>query len=223
VATVNKKFKLETFVTPPGIARQAFLNKPSTKYDAAGVFSVKLEYDPADVSEHIERFNRLIEERVAEEIRKNPKIKKIIKTASPFAPVLDDEGDETGRITLNFKRKHKQELKDGSIKINKVKLLDGDGNAVTEDIWSGSTLQARYFITPYFSEKDKEVGVSLKLTHVLVIDLVSGGEGNDDPESLGFGKVEGGYKAPKKTSTAPTDDEDEMSGEDSGEDDNADF
>jgi len=219
-----KKFTLETFVTPPGIARQAFLNKPSTKYDPNGVFSVKLEYDPADVAEHIERFNRLIEEKVAEEIRKNPKIKKIIKTASPFTPVLDDEGDETGKIILNFKRKHKQKLPDGSVKVNKVKLIDGAGNAVTEDIWSGSTLQARYFITSYFSEKDKEVGVSLKLTHVLVIDLVSGGDGSDDPESLGFGKVEGGYKAPKKTSATAVDEGgDEANDEDSGEDDNTDF
>lgn len=223
MAYPTKRTKLETFVTPPGTARMAFLNQPSTKFDPDGVFSVKLEFDPAAVADHIERFNRMIEERVAEEIRRDPKIKKIIKTVSPFAPVLDDDGDETGKITLNFKRKHKQKLPDGSVKINKVGLLDSEGTAVTEDIWSGSTLAARYFANTYFSPKDKEVGVSLKLTHVLVIDLVSGGSGDNDPESLGFGKVEGGYKAPKKTASTTTADDEDASDTDEDAETSADF
>ena len=216
------KFKLETFTTPVGIARMAFLNKPSTKFNADGVYSVKLVFEPGEVSGLITKAEKMIEDKVAEVIKEDPKVKKIIKTAKVYQPDLDDEGDETGKIILNFKRNAKTKLKDGSIKVNKVKLIDAEGNLVTDEIWSGSKLAARFFMSAYYIPKDKEVGISLKLTHVLVVDLVNGGAGDgpENTERLGFGKIEGSYSAAKKPTAGSEGDD---AGDDAGDDDSADF
>lgn len=215
----EKRPKLEMFTTPPGIARQAYVTKPSTKFNPDGTYNIKIEFDPGEVHDLIAKANRLIEERVAEEIRKDPKIKKVIKTAAPFQPVLDDEGDETGKITLNFKRNAISKFKDKrgneEVKVNKVKVVDTEGKVITDEVWAGSTTAARFWMSAYYIPKDKEVGVSLKLTHVMVVDLVSSGsnDGDEDVEKLGFAKVEG-FKGTKTAASSDEDADDEESGED---------
>ena len=222
--------KTEYHTTPVGTARQCYVNEPSYKFNPGGVYSVKVEFDPKDISGLLERFNRDIEARLAEEIKKDPKIKKVIKSASPAQPVLDDEGDETGKVTLNFKRVHKQtwvDKKTGKEKsrTNFVKVIDTEGKVITEQVWSGSSVAARFFFDTYYIAKDKEVGVSLKLTHVLVADLVSsnGGvdpESDEDTSKLGFGKVDG-FKTKGKSEGASEETEGAEGG--SEEDDGAAF
>jgi hypothetical protein len=219
------KHKVEYFTTPPLKAVQVFLNEPSTKFKAEGEYSVKLVGSAEDFAELITKADRLIEEKVAAVLKEDPKLKKVLKTIKPTKPEYDDEGDETGQLTVNFKRVAKSEWPKGSgkVKINTVKLLDSEGNRVTDSVWSGSTLMVRYFMSAYFMPKDKEVGVSLKITHAIVVNLVSSGEGSDDLGSLGFQKVEGGYKA---GGSKPASEDDDEAGEDASndaDDDNTDF
>lgn len=195
-----------------------FLNEPSTKFKKEGEYSTKLTGSADEFAELIAVADKMIEEKLAQVIKENPKVKKLVKPVKPYKPEYDDEGDETGNLVVNFKRAARQEF-EGKVKINKVKLLDTDGKVVTDPIWSGSKLMVRYFLTPYYSPKEHDVGVSCKITHAVVVDLVSAGssDGDEDTSKLGFGKVDG-YKAGGKVASA-----DDADGEDAdvSEDDGA--
>lgn len=217
----STKSKVTYYTTPPLVASMVFLNEPSTKFKKEGEYSTKLTGTAEDFAELIEQADKAIEIKLAQVIKENPKLKKLVKPVKPYKPEYDDEGDETGKLVVNFKRAAKQEW-EGKVKTNTVKLLDTDGKVVTDPIWSGSTLMARYFMTPYFSPKDNEVGVSCKITHAVVVDLVSAGgnDGDEDVSKLGFGKVNG-YKA--SGSKAAGDDEAGEDADTAEDDEDGDF
>lgn len=215
----RERIQIDYHVTPVGIGRSVFVSAPSTKFNADGVFSTKLVLDREEASGLMAVLDKAVEAALEDAIRKNPKLKKQIKKAEPYTDDLDEDGEETGKVVFSFKRVHRQKLKDGTVKVNKVKVIDTDGKVIDEPVWAGSKFAVRFFITPYFMESDKSAGLSLKMTHVLVADLVSAGsgDGDEDVSRLGFGKIDGYKSAGKKAASA----DDEETAED--EDGNADF
>jgi hypothetical protein len=228
----KKSLALPRYNTGEVKSVMCFLNEPSTKFKPEGEFSVKCVGTSEDFKGLIEVADKAIEEKIKQTIEENPKVKKLVKPVKPYKPEFDDEGDETGNLVVNFKRAHKQTFVDKKsgdkqTKVNKVILRDSAGKLITDQVWSGSKMVVRYFLTPYYSPKDHEVGVSLKIDTVFVTELV-GPNGSDAEDEVDMAKMGlsglSGYKAGKAAGTtdAGGDDTDEDTGS-TGDDDNSDF
>lgn len=212
--------KYPKYTSPKGvIAGFSALVEASTKFKPEGEFNVKVRFKPADVEKYAPEIERLSTELLARVIdesegKKAAIIKKQGKIAqSPFKPELDDSGEETGNLVANFKMRHKvTSKKTGKVMTFTPAIFDAKGKPTTANPWSGSEVKVNFEMAPYFAEKDKEAGVSLRLYAVQIIKLVAGG-GGGDAESFGFDEEEGFEDtAEEKTTDAASDSTD---GEDS--------
>jgi hypothetical protein len=168
--------KAAKIVSPLGEAVWPNLNTPDTKYNAMGEYNTKLRLDPSD--EPVQKFIALLEELVAESYQKakdeNPKFAKIIKSVSPVKPELDDNGDETGNVIVNFKQAAKvQSKKTGKEYTFSVALYDASLANLPKSVivGGGSKIRVSFEPFPYFNAKDKEAGVSMRLVAVQVVEL----------------------------------------------------
>ena len=184
------KQKFDTHVSPAGIAVYPWLNKPDTKFDADGVFSVKLIFDKAATK----------------------KISDIVKPLmnggknNPIKPELDDQGEKTGQYVANFKMKAHVKTKGGDEWDQKPILVDSDGNRMIAAIGGGSKLQVQYEAIPYDAMGG---GVSLRMKKVRVLDLV---EYQSKADGTDWGEEKGNYVAPKdefKVAEESVDDDEE--------------
>lgn len=213
--------------TPRGTALWTSLNKPDSRYKAEGVYEVKLAFDSDDEAvqklqaklEQLrdEKFDEIVEELTAD--GKGGLAKKITKV-DVFEIEEDAEtGEETGRIIKKFKMTASGvSKKTGKKWSRKPNIFNAKGVKLTTppNVGSGSVLKVSFEPYPYYSPKDKEVGVSCRLQAAQIIDLVSFGE--RDASGYGFGE-EDGYDG------VPEDDAAEQEfGDESGDDeDDEDF
>ena len=169
------KSKFQTHVSPAGIAVYPWLNKPDTKFDADGVFSVKLIFEKAAIK----------------------KISDVVKPLmnggknNPIKPEVDDQGEKTGKYIANFKMKAHVRTKGGDEWDQKPILVDSNGNRMIAAIGGGSKLQVAYEAVPYDAMGG---GVSLRMKKVRVLDLV---EYQAKDDGTDWGKEKGSYVAPK--------------------------
>lgn len=241
MADNKKRPPLVKVMTPDGIARFPWLNKPDTKYNKDGDYSTGVVLSAADAQPIIDKlqeaadkaYNEAIEmltEKVAtEKGEKKAKAKKALETIErselPAKPEYDDDGNETGNVILTFKMKATRKVDDGSggTKTIKVapKLFDAAGNEIPNNtpVWGGSIISVAGSVNGYYIPGTNTAGANLRMAAVQVVKLNSGSGGS--AESYGFGKKDG-YTAPAKSTTPDTDDEDDdVDG--SSDDDNDDF
>lgn len=188
-------------ITPTGVAVYPNLNRPDTKFDAAGVYDCRLRLDPEDaaVKSLVSTLEKLRNEHYetlkAELIEKKKSAKaKQLKKRDVFTPDVDKEGEETGLIVLKGKMKATGKRKDGTPWSRKPTIFDAKGKKLDNPptIWGGSELKMAATARPYLMESSSEVGITLYLDAVQIIKLVSGtGQSADD---FGFGEEEG-YEA----------------------------
>lgn len=188
------------------------LNTPDTKFDADGVFETKLAFDLENATdgvigksnvtlkEILERAHKLRDE-FAEAKRdelaagdgKQKKKSKELEVRDIGEAELDDNGDETGRMILKAKMKASgTSQKDGKRWERKPKLFDAKGKDLGKNppsIYGGSVLKVAVQFVPYYTPKDNEVGVSIRMEAVQVIELVSGG--GRSASAYGFGAEDG--------------------------------
>lgn len=201
--------------TPPFVALWPKLHEPDTKFNADGEFTVRAKFDPArpDVISFFDKINELVEQAYQKAQDENPKFKAVMKAVSPIKPELDDNGDETGFMTMNLKKIARvTSKKDGKVYTFRVMLYDAQLNPLPSGvrIGGGSILRASFEPYAYFNAKDKEAGISPRLEAIQVLDLKEW-QGRDGA-SFGFDK-EDGFDA---TQFASGEGEDEFDGE--GED-----
>ncbi|MCT4535787.1 hypothetical protein [Halodesulfovibrio sp.] len=175
-----------TFRTPKGEGKWIKTVKPDTKFKEDGEYSVKLVLDPED-PEHVEFMAELdarLDEAVAHLTRNmKPAMAKRITVKKPYLEELDEEKEETGMLEAAFKAY--ATFPDG--KPVKIGHYDGRGKKMTPVLAAnGSLVKVHYWIRSYYNAKDKEIGLSLKLKNIQIIELVEvGGD-------AGFGD-EGGF------------------------------
>jgi hypothetical protein len=200
------------FITPRGTAVFPKLNQPDTKFDANGVYEtkLKLEADAADgqigksvvaLPEIVEKLEAIRDQFLAEKKAelaggKDPKQKAKAKNITARAigePAYDDDGEETGELILKAKMKASGiSAKDNKPWTRKPVIFDAKGKKLSDVplIYGGSTLKVAVKAVPYYMAAENEVGVSLYLEAVQVIDLVSGGGGRS-ASAYGFGSEDG--------------------------------
>lgn len=223
----------ETFVTPRGVAVWPRLESPDSKYDSAGIYSVKLRLSSEDGEPLAKVLSARMDHALKEAIEKNaalPKAKQK-KNKKKFrladAPFSQDE--ETGDYLFNFKMRANVEGKDGKKYSFKPLLVDAKGNvAKNTRVGGGSIIKVSYEVGEFFTML-VGAGVTLRLRGVQVIEYKE--YDGADANSLGFEEEEGGWEAPKPEPKKDTeddadDDADEdgdEDGDDEKEDDNEDF
>lgn len=175
---MTQKQKRERFVAPRGVAVWPRLNTPDTKYKAEGEFSVKLAYDANDPDAQalIQKLEKKRDEEFAKFLSENPKKKKIAKVAPVARPELDDEGEETGRILLVFKMRHRVKAKATGKTYTLTPTIMNAKRVILErppQIGGGSEMKISFEVSPAFVESSKEFHLSLRLVAVQLLKLVS--------------------------------------------------
>ncbi|NIJ81161.1 ssDNA-binding protein [Xanthomonas cannabis] len=176
---MTQKKANKRYVSPPGTAIWPRLNAPDTKYNADGEFSAKLAMDEsdADTQAFIKKLTAIRDEAFEQFKSENPKHKKAA-LADFFASETDDEGDETGRVTFNFKMKHKIKAKKTGKVYTMVPTIVNAKKEVLKNppnIGGGSILKVSFEAVPYFAAADKKFGISLRMVGVQIIKLVEFG------------------------------------------------
>ncbi len=197
---MSDKKKKVLYTTPITEAHFPALTTLDFKYKKDfGEWHTKQKFDPSN-KEHqkfLDQMEALHDVWVTEATAAlTPKQKKSeAANVNPFAlPMLDDDGEETGILTVNFKMAGAFKNKDGEIREMKPKYFDARGNPLKKapKIGSGSKLRLSFNIGEYAGPKG--MGLTCYLVGVQIVELVEWGGGASASE-MGFGVVDGGYSA----------------------------
>lgn len=163
----------KNMMTIKGQALWAKVFEPDTKFNADGVYSINLLIPESESHELGECLETMRDEYMQEEAKRNPKIAAKLSTKPVFEEHYDKEGNPTGEMELKFKQNAKIKLRDGSTSTAKVMVVDAKRNVMKGDvlIGNGSTVKVAFEPRPYLLASTKQVGVSLRLKGVQVIEL----------------------------------------------------
>ena len=178
----------KVIVTPVGKAVYPKINQPDFKFDEMGVFSCKLHVSEEDFNKFSSQVDDMYESAYQAELAKQGKqrLKKMQNT-----PVRITEDND---FEIYSKQPAKKNTSKGILEFN-VAMYDSEGNKLPSDtnIGSGSKLRLSVEFAPWYVPSIG-FGYTLRLRAAQVIELVEySGAGGGNAESMGFGKVEGGF------------------------------
>ena len=162
-----------------GKALWAKIFEPDTKFDPNGIYSIDLIIPETEAQELCEYLDSVVQKRFDEEVKEYPKKKATLSTKLPYEIDFDEDGNETGNLKFRFKLKAKGQTRDGREYEQKPVVVDAKRKPMTTEtaIGNGSIVKVAYEPIPYVMASTKQVGVSLRLKAVQIIDLVEYGGG----------------------------------------------
>ncbi|CAE7866145.1 unnamed protein product, partial [Symbiodinium necroappetens] len=179
-------------ISPIGEFQYPWVNKPDTKFNDDGLYSVDLILDGQDAAKLKAKIDGAAESYLNEHTDEmKPAQAKQWELYVPYNDELDEEtGEPTGRTIFHFKQNAKIILKDGSTKIVKIEIRDAGDNIINKQVFGGSEGRVLFSMRGIAVSSSKKAGVRLDFAKVQVTQLIQGSAG-----SRGFGAVEGGYVA----------------------------
>ena len=199
--------------TPQGKAAWPHLNKPDTKFDKDGIYSINLRLPREDAEGVVNTIKDVLKESV-ESAKKEQKGKKVKVAPLPIKDVEDEQGNPTGEVEIKFKLRAVGQSGGDSWE-QKPAIFDASGKPMTETVGSGSTVKVGCEVVPYYTSM-AGAGVTLRLKAVQVLDLVEY-TGGGDFDSWSFSKDDSGFVSTGVTSDT-SDSSDEEDEHDSGYD-----
>ncbi len=199
----TKRPKRIRYTSPKGTFVFPKLNTPDTKFNAKGVYSVKLKLKKGEPE--TDRIVKLIEDAAQASLaasmkeyagKKDAKGRAIVVAGpdSPVAPDMDKAtGEETDSILILVKSNASFTGKDGKEVSLKPKLYDAKGNETEVEVWGGTEGKVSFEIVPYYMKSTNRAGVSLRLSAVQILKLRS--KGSDGNAAMYGFKAEDGYEA----------------------------
>lgn len=183
------------YTTSIGTAMYPKLIEPDTKFNEAGVYSVKLILSREAAQPLLDRIEDAKEEAVELFKEKGGKGKPKWQDM-PCGPVEDEEGMATGDWQFNIKMKASGVNKQGNAWTRKPVIFDAKGTPIKGGVkpWSGTKMKVAMSVDPFYVAS--KCGVTLRLEAVQIIELVEGGGGTAD--QFGFG-AEDGYEYEEET------------------------
>ncbi len=169
---------MTNIISPKGVAKYPWFNKPDTKFDDLGAYKVDLVVPEAEARAFVEKIENAYK---AEGLKGN-------LAQKPWKKEEDDNGDYTGNVVFKFKNQNKAK-KDGTIWDRKPSVLDAKLRPIKEVVGGGSTVKIA--TECYFWNVNGRNGVTLQINGVQVLDLI---EREDTASDLGF-TVEDGFEA----------------------------
>jgi hypothetical protein len=180
--------------TPKGVFKYTHLNKPDTRYDSDGVFSVSVVFDKDDpkVKKMLAALDKLHAEagEAAEEAwaEIKPAAKKKLAQKKITEPMLmdyyeeelDDNDEPTGNIVMRFKTKSQfTSKKTGKIVKKVVPFYDGKGQMIHDKkrplVYGGTTGFVDFGTSPVFIPSSGEAYLAFYLNSVMISKLVTSG------------------------------------------------
>jgi hypothetical protein len=225
----QKKYPI--FNTPKGVAVWPNLNAPDTKFKPEGEYTSKLAFDPnlPEVQAMISKFEAIRDELFKAEIANadTPAKRKALEkfnVAPVFTEELDKEGDETGRILINFKMKASGvSQKTNKPWSRKPTIFDSKGVEIKNPptIGGGSTLRVACELGGGPVPSAKLFYLSPKLVGVKLLELVT--FGSMSSKDMGFDEDEGGYEADNSAPASFDDNDTPADGAEEGNGGSGDF
>lgn len=196
-------------ISPIGPFQHPWLNKPDTKFNADGLFSVGLILTGKTAEDLKAKIDGAVKAAFNEHTAEmKPGIAKQWSEYRPYTEETDDDGEPTGKTIFDFKQNAKIKLKDGSTKDVQIELRDAADNVFRKAIFPNSEGRILFSMRPIVMTSSKQVGVRLDFAKVQVTKLVQGGGGR------GFGAVDGGFVADgEEQSFGSAQDHDDEAGE----------
>lgn len=194
----------------------AHVQNPNTTFDPAGVYSVDVYVSEEQKDQWSEFTQPILDAFYNEQCKSDPKLKKLAKVGDVAAEMYNDDGDVIG-YRIRAKQKAIVQTRGGDEINFSIKVTDAYGKPIPEDvlIGNGSVCVVLLEPAPFYSAKDKEMGLSYRLKEIRVLDLVeyAGASALDELDDE-FLSVDGGsaYKAEEvvKEDDVPFKDEDEL-------------
>jgi hypothetical protein len=194
---MSGKQNIARITTPAGIAVYPKIEKPDTKFDVNGVYSVDLDLSGAEAEELAAKLQKIADAAYAEECK--AKGKKQLKRAD-----MPWKQTEDGKTRFKFKLKAKGGTGEKQWD-QKPALFDAKGNPVSNlNVGSGSTIKVAFDCVPYFTAMVGH-GISMRLRAVQVLDLRQYIAG-DNFDAFGFKATDGFVK--EQEATIPSEDSD---------------
>jgi hypothetical protein len=178
--------------SPQGIAVYPKIEKPDTKFDVNGVYSVDLDLSGDDATELAAKLQKIADADYANECK--AKGKKGLKRAD-----MPWKQTEDGKTRFKFKLKAKGGTGEKQWD-QKPALFDAKGNPVKDlNVGSGSIIKVAFDAVPYFTAMVGH-GISLRLRAVQVIELRQYIAG-DNFDAFGFKATDGFVKETEAVAT----------------------
>ena len=160
-----------------GNAKWAKVFEPDTKFVPEGEYSIQVSLPEAQAAEVCEQLDNMAQAKLAEAVKDNPKLKTVLSTRKSYESEVDDDGNPTGNVIIKSKLKARVKSRDGQTFEQKPMVVDAkrtpmEGNVL---VGNGSLVNVAVEPIPYVMQSTKQVGVSLRLKGVQVIDLVEYG------------------------------------------------
>ena len=160
-----------------GNAKWAKVFEPDTKFVPEGEYSIQVSLPEEQAAEVCEQLDNMAQAKLAEAVKDNPKLKTVLSTRKSYEAEVDDDGNPTGNIIIKSKLKARVKSRDGQTFEQKPMVVDAkrtpmEGNVL---VGNGSLVNVAVEPIPYVMQSTKQVGVSLRLKAVQVINLVEYG------------------------------------------------
>lgn len=201
--------------TPIGVLGKFPKLKEPDEYQGKKSYKCELILDEDEAQPIIKRVDALMPEakaafaeakaKAVAEGRKKGKAPKINEeTHLPYYPVIDEDGNETGKVAFKFKSQAEYEdKKTGQIKRRFISHFTASGKAIPHaekpELWGGSRVRIAYSLGA-FGNTAAGTGVSLRLEAVKVITVVAKGAG-EDSSRYGFDDEEDGFEGEEGSAT----------------------
>lgn len=184
IRSLSKRFAL-----PAARAQWIHITEPDTKFDAQGVYSLQLLMSKEDFAQYIEPLKSIVEEALPlyqAELDNKKGGKKREARLSIHQP-WEAEETEDGLMVVKVKRKAVITDPETNLpKEVKVSIIDSTGKFIAPEVYKdekyGNGTVVRTVVTafPYMSPASCEVGVSLRLEKVQILEKVTYGDGMDN-------------------------------------------
>jgi len=160
-----------------GNAMWAKVFEPDTRFVPEGEYSAQVIVPEAEAAIVCEQLEKLINMEFDKAVKEKPQLKATLSKRPAAEPQIDDEGNPTGNLIFKTKLKARIKTKAGVVKEQKVFVYDAKKNLLPSNIavGNGSVIKVAVEPFPYVMQSTKQVGVSLRLKGVQVIELVEYG------------------------------------------------
>ena len=160
-----------------GKAKWAKVFEPDTRFVDDGEFSTQVIMSESEAAQVCEQLESLVDEAYKKAVKEKPALKASLSKRPITEPEVDQDGNPTGDVVFKTKLKALVRAKNGNTYKQKVQVVDSKRSPMSPDqaIGNGSVIKVAVEAVPYVMQSTKQVGVSLRLKAVQVIDLVQSG------------------------------------------------
>lgn len=156
--------------------------EPDTRFVPEGEYSTQVVVPEAEAMDVCEQLEGIAQGKFDEAVKDNPKLKNVLSIRDVVEKEVDDNGNLTGNVIFKTKLKARIKARSGETYSQAVSVVDAKKTPMdgSQMIGNGSTIKVAVEPVPYLMQSTKQVGVSLRLKAMQVINLIEYGAPSTD-------------------------------------------